>query len=527
LIVDLGGISLALGSDHIKLDGINVSNGTESNIFIGGEGSHWITNSKIHDSAPGGCMVHGTPNPSLCHGIYLTSNNNLIEHTEFYNNNQGYGITNYNADPPFPSNNIYRNNYIHNNGNNVSTTFGVVLTSGVDNQFYNNLVINNANGISTNLQQFIYNNTVYGNGIGFDCGAYCYSAINSDSQASSKNNIIFNNSINSISGGAYSSNNLTTNPNFVNAAGNDFHLQSSSLAINYGANLYSQGVTTDFDGVARPTSGAFEAGAYEYGGTNTCNPVDCAAPPAGCTYQNPAYDANQCLISCGTLSCTSSTKFTIGDRIYAADTASVNVRQTAGGTLLGTQPPGAQGTVTQGPTAASIGGTGTVFNWWFINFDSGVDGWVGEGPLEKVTGTPPPPPPTCTNLWNSTLSVPASFGASFNWFTTAKELLINVLCSSSSSASVSVGNGTQIEYIYKTGYTWTNNQWTPFNYSGQTMDSSGNWFIGSATANLSIADLTQKQSVLAYICEWTGVWKCGCNDSACSTSYWNLQQFKQ
>jgi hypothetical protein len=146
------------------------------------------------------------------------------------------------------------------------------------------------------------------------------------------------------------------------------------------------------------------------------------------------------------------------------------------------------------------------------------------------TPTPPPPPPAggCTNLWNSSLAVPANFGASFNWFSTAKELLINVLCSGSSSATVNIGNGSALEYIYKTGYTWTNNQWTPFNYSGQTMDAGGNWFIGSASNAFAGIDITQKQSVLAYICEWDGsAWHCGCHDQTCATNYWNLQQFKQ
>jgi hypothetical protein len=96
------------------------------------------------------------------------------------------------------------------------------------------------------------------------------------------------------------------------------------------------------------------------------------------------------------------------------------------------------------------------------------------------------------------------------------------------SAALSIGNGSNTEYIYKTGYTWSNSQWTPFNYSGQTMDSSGNWFIGSASNAFSGIDLTQKQSVLAYICDWNGSsWQCGCHDSSCTISYWNLQQFKQ
>ena len=34
-----------------------------------------------------------------------------------------------------------------------------------------------------------------------------------------------------------------------------------------------------------------------------CGGIDCAAPPPGCTYQNPTRDKNGCLTSCGTLVC--------------------------------------------------------------------------------------------------------------------------------------------------------------------------------------------------------------------------------
>ncbi len=59
-----------------------------------------------------------------------------------------------------------------------------------------------------------------------------------------------------------------------------------------------------------------------------------------------------------------SSKFIIGDRVRATD--NVNVRLTANGTLLGTQSLGAVGTVVDGPECIS---------WWYINFDSGFDGW--------------------------------------------------------------------------------------------------------------------------------------------------------
>ncbi len=160
---------------------------------------------------------------------------------------------------------------------------------------------------------------------------------------------------------------------------------------------------------------------------------------------------------------------------------------------------------------------------------AGTDGKPDAGSVQinGAGSTTPPPSSTCSNLLNSTLAVPTGFGASFNWFTSAKELLMNVICSGS-SATANIGNGSNTQYIYKTGYVWQNSQWTPFNYSGSSMDSGGNWFIGSANHSLGTLDLTQKQSVLSYICDWNGTqWHCGCHDNTCSTGYWNLQQFKQ
>jgi hypothetical protein len=54
----------------------------------------------------------------------------------------------------------------------------------------------------------------------------------------------------------------TGDPKFVNAGAKDLHLQSSSPAINMGANL---GHTTDFDNRPRPQGGAPDAGAFEFG----------------------------------------------------------------------------------------------------------------------------------------------------------------------------------------------------------------------------------------------------------------------
>ncbi len=60
------------------------------------------------------------------------------------------------------------------------------------------------------------------------------------------------------------------NPKFVNPGGRDFHLQSSSPAINAGsADSVKAGYNTDIGGTSVPQSGAVDIGAYEMGGSGT------------------------------------------------------------------------------------------------------------------------------------------------------------------------------------------------------------------------------------------------------------------
>jgi hypothetical protein len=81
--------------------------------------------------------------------------------------------------------------------------------------------------------------------------------------------------------------------------------------------------------------------------------------------------------------------FTIGQKV--TPTKTVNVRQSAAGTLLGTQAAGSVATVVGGPNTALFNGANVI--WWKLDFSSGVDGWVGEDNLAASSGTTPPPPP--------------------------------------------------------------------------------------------------------------------------------------
>ena len=68
-----------------------------------------------------------------------------------------------------------------------------------------------------------------------------------------------------------------------------------------------------------------------------------------------------------------STKFQIDSSVQT--TSTLNVRNTANGTLLGTQALGARGIVVEGPV--NSGG----YNWWNIDYATGADGWSAENYL--------------------------------------------------------------------------------------------------------------------------------------------------
>jgi hypothetical protein len=411
------------GGNFVRLQNNEFINSGTSNTFFVGQYSHNVEfiNNKIH----GGFIAGSGCGQISCYAypIYWQGSDGLIEGNEIYDF-PSWGIHMYlyaaYQGGSFPNNNIIRNNKIHDFGfGDPARSNGILVSTGNNNQVYNNIVYNGSSGIGGGLggsDTEIYSNTVYNmsvTGIGVD---------NSISRPVIKNNISYQNgtNIDSQGPGTIMSNNLcgtaasgctlVGNPNFVNAAAGDFHLQSNSPAINQGADLSSV-FTTDFDGNTRVLP--YDLGAYEYGGTVSPTP----------------------------------------------------------------------------------------------------------------TPTPTPTSSGCTNLWNSTLAVPTNFGASFNWFTSAKELLINVLCSNSSE-TVNIGNNSQTEYIYNQGYYWGGTSWTPYTYSCSNLLANA-WCVGNAQTSLSL-DPATKQSVLAYICDWNGTnWNCGCHDSSCATNYWNLQQFKQ
>lgn len=258
--------------NNIKFDGLTVggaSSGAKIDDYrvvqIGGDDGagtdSWITNSIMQH-----CAYTGTVNG--CHGVYVQTNNNIVENSEI-NNTDGYGIHNYGSGGNNPSNNVYRSNYIHNCGAKVNqTNFGVGIAAGTNNLIYNNVIVNNQEGIDLpQAGNFAYNNTLFGNGVGYG-GACCYAALRLTTVSTARNNISYGNQIDTPenSGGGTVSNTVTTNPNFVNTAGGvtGFMLQSTSTAaIDTGTSIAGT-FTTDYSGGARPQGTAWDVGAFEF-----------------------------------------------------------------------------------------------------------------------------------------------------------------------------------------------------------------------------------------------------------------------
>jgi hypothetical protein len=156
------------------------------------------------------------------------------------------------------TNTVFRNNVIFNHPPN--TYGGLSLHPGSGARVYNNTIYHNAIGLSINGSGVIArNNIIYGN------------TMNVELTGSGSDTIMSHNLCT-----GHASCVITTNPLFVNASANDFHLLSTSPAINAGADLAADGVTQDFECTPRPQGSGWDIGADEFGPPG----ASCGGPPS-------------------------------------------------------------------------------------------------------------------------------------------------------------------------------------------------------------------------------------------------------
>src|SRR3989344_114577 len=236
---------------HIKFTRIRTHNYAGQGIAINSPSSETISDIQffqVESHNNGYASDQCNNRPGYCHGMYVNARDMIIDGAKLHDNN-GLGIQIY----PGPTDNpIMRNSLIYNNYN-----WGLFVADTVTNGK-------------------IYNNTIYGNRNNYGLAYW-----RSDWQV--RNNIGYNND-QSITTSCTQSNNLTSNPKFVNAGAGDFHLQSNSSAIKAGYNVGSA-VPTDKDGVSRPQGSAYDIGAYEYTGvtTNPAPTISLTASPTSIT----------------------------------------------------------------------------------------------------------------------------------------------------------------------------------------------------------------------------------------------------
>ena len=292
---NLAGLRERVGNDNWTVDGVTSHhNGTVDATLAEGIAMDGID----------GTVRNSTVYQNGTHGIsYTDGSNPLVEHNTAYDNyhseidirvqDGGYTIDN----PIVRYNTVYATI--------GGTPIGMYIANGpggspTNIQVYYNVVYNiyRGIGIEGTCNGIVYNNTVY------NSADYDYYINNGTTALTLKNNVAKNtggatnrnlrlvdttnktidyNDWNVTSGifaavstsTTYSSwaayqaalapidaHSINTDPLFVSTATPDFHLQSSSLAINAGIDV---GLTSDFDGNTVPAGAAPDMGAYEYG----------------------------------------------------------------------------------------------------------------------------------------------------------------------------------------------------------------------------------------------------------------------
>jgi parallel beta-helix repeat protein len=265
-------ISITQGAHHIRFQNCEIMNAYKSGVYIlyGNNNGlpsnyHEFINCDIHNNGrynyTGGPAQ--LPGFGAGHGLYITTQHNIFRGNKVHHNgNWGLHVY-YGGYPAKPTgSNLMEGNRVYNNGQDITRyghtcCGGIIHTSGDGNMAYNNIVYNNVIGIlidSTGSNSKVFNNTIYNNSLSIQ-------AVTGGS-GEIKNNISYPSGNSIATSGFTASNNLLTNPGFVNASAFDLRLVPTSPAIDKGISLSA--ITKDFAGTSRPQGLGYDIGAYEF-----------------------------------------------------------------------------------------------------------------------------------------------------------------------------------------------------------------------------------------------------------------------
>jgi parallel beta-helix repeat protein len=160
-------------------------------------------------------------------------------------------------------------------------------------------------------------------------------------------------------------------------------------------------------------------------------------------------------------------------------------------------------------------------------YDIGADEY-GAGSSPSPTPTPLPSGSACTQ-YTTQSQIPQGFAVPCDVLSPSTMLLTAQCTPPTVVVKAGNANTTQTMYVYKMGYIAPSgaSSWTPVGLFGSQLIS-GAWYRSSAQGIAQINDISQPTYAVAYTCTWMGSqWKCGCRDSICAQSYWQIQKIQQ
>lgn len=140
------------------------------------------------------------------------------------------------------------------------------------------------------------------------------------------------------------------------------------------------------------------------------------------------------------------------------------------------------------------------------------------------------PAVSCEQIAGSATMVSGTdYAPPWNPLTAGSSVWVQDTCDAS-EISIIVGDGGTSTYIWDQGYVWRNDVWVPITYTGDAASGATGFLSGTAQAVLPSDQYPSAGPNwhLAYICRYHNyAWRCGCQDSACTTPRWTIQYWSQ